>query len=353
MVPVAGAVFTTGATWNPPFDRWISPLEQAHTIMKRTVSALCVAALAAGSLCGAGGPQELPRQGAPASSAAAAQAAGRADDERAIRQAIDAFDQAFVKGDAKAIAGVFTEEGEAIDADGGAIQGRAALEDHYGARLSGSPGDKLETTIDSVSFPAPGVARVAGRTEVRPSDGSAPMGARYAAILVKRDGQWLLASAREIPDKDISAHDHLMELQWLVGEWVEETDEAVVNTTVAWTDNGSFLLRTFDVRVKGKAALTGTQRIGWDPLTKQIKSWVFDANGGYGEGLWMRQGDQWVIKATGVRPDGRVATATQVLTYVSKNSLRWKSIDRTLGGDISADIDEIVMVRKPPQPSAK
>ena len=79
----------------------------------------------------------------------------------------------------------------------------------------------------------------------------------------------------------------------------------------------NFLLRSFDVRVKGKPALTGTQRIGWDPLTKQIKSWVFDSTGGYGEGLWMRQGDQWVIKATGVRPSGRTTTATQVLSRAS------------------------------------
>ncbi len=192
-----------------------------------------------------------------------------------------------------------------------------------------------------------------GRTQVTPSDGSAPVGGRFAGIIILREGRWLLGSVREIPDKELTAHEHLKELEWLVGDWVEETEDAVVNSSVAWTDNGNFLLRSFDVRVKGKPALTGTQRIGWDPLTKQIKSWVFDANGGYGEGLWMREGDQWIIKATGVRSDGRVATATQVLTYVNKDKLRWKSIDRTLGSEISQDIDEIVMVRKPPQPAAK
>ena len=124
----------------------------------------------------------------------------------------------------------------------------------------------------------------------------------------------------------------------------------MVFTSVGWSDNKNFLVRSFDVRVKGKPALTGSQRIGWDPLTRQIKSWVFDSNGGHGEGLWTRSGDQWVIKATGVRPDGRTVTATQVLTFVNKDNLRWKSIDRTLGSEIAHDIDEIVMVRKPPQP---
>jgi hypothetical protein len=173
---------------------------------------------------------------------------------------------------------------------------------------------------------------------------------RYSAIHVKQAGKWLLASVRELGDKEVSHRERLRELEWLVGDWVEETEDAVVLTSVAWSDNQNFLLRTFDVRVKGKPALSGTQRIGWDPLTKQIKSWVFDSRGGYGEGLWTRSGNQWVIKATGVRPDGRTATATQVLTYVNKDALRWKSIDRTLGEEIVHEIDEIAMVRKPPQP---
>ena len=57
--------------------------------------------------------------------------------------------------------------------------------------------------------------------------------------------------------------------------------------------------------------MTVTQRIGWDPLTKQIKSWVFDSEGGYGDGLWTRKGNQWVIKSTGVLPDGRIAHGHQ------------------------------------------
>ena len=167
---------------------------------------------------------------------------------------------------------------------------------------------------------------------------------------MKRDGQWLIASVREIAETGISHHERLKEIAWLVGDWVEETPDAVVTTSVAWSDNDNFLLRSFQVRVTGKPALSGTQRIGWDPLTKQIKSWVFDSQGGYGEGLWTRSGNEWVIKATGVRPDGRVATATQVLTYVNKDTLRWKSIDRTLGEELMPQIGEIVMVRKPPQP---
>jgi uncharacterized protein (TIGR02246 family) len=294
-----------------------------------------------------------PRQdqaSAAAQPASRGQGTAGTEDEQAVRASIDAFVQAFGKGDAAAIAAMFTEDGEAVDAEGDSIRGRQALAEHYASRFAQGPGDRLETKIESIKILAPGVAREMGRTQITPSEGGTPVTSRYTAIHVKRDGRWLLASVRELPDRELTPADHLKELEWLVGDWVEETPDAVVTTSFVWTENKNFLLRNYEVHVKGKPALTGVQRIGWDPLTKQIKSWVFDTTGGYGDGLWMRSGDQWIIKASGVRADGRVATATQVLTYVNKDTLRWKSIDRTIGGEISHDIDEVTMVRKPPQP---
>jgi uncharacterized protein (TIGR02246 family) len=311
--------------------------------MRTTLSALLGVLLVATCLCLADdppAPQAKPVANQPAAS----------DEEKAIRATVDAFAQAIRKGDAPAIAALFTEDGEAVDGEGNAIQGREALETHYSGRFVAGPDDKIENTLESIKLLAPGVARGSGRTVVPPTDGGPPATSRYSALFVKRDGKWLLASVREQSEQELSSSDHLKELEWLIGDWVQESPDAVVRTSVEWADEKHFLLRKFDVQVQGKPALTGTQRIGWDPLTKQIKSWVFDSRGGYGEGLWMRGGNQWVIKATGVRPDGRVATATQVLTYINNDSLRWKSIDRTIGSDINADIDEIVMARKPPQP---
>jgi uncharacterized protein (TIGR02246 family) len=317
--------------------------------MRTRLSGVLCVLLAATTLLAA---QDPPKDGAGGANPGGRDAgpAGVADEEKAIRATIDAFSEALRKGDARAIAAQFTEDGEAVDGEGGSIVGREALQQHYAARFASGPGDKVETTVDSIKILAPGVARAAGRTTVHPSAGGTAVTGGYKAIHVRRDGRWLVASLRELPDKELSHSEHLQELEWLIGDWLEEGEDAVVLTSFAWTDDKNFLLRTFDVRVKGKPALTGTQRIGWDPLTKQIKSWVFDSRGGYGEGLWMRAEDQWVIKASGVRPDGRTTTATQVLTYVDKDTLRWKSIDRTLGSEIRPEIDEVVMVRKPPQP---
>ena len=94
---------------------------------------------------------------------------------------------------------------------------------------------------------------------------------------------------------------------------------------------------------------TVSQRIGWDPLTRQIKSWEFDSDGGHGEGLWTRDGERWIIKHTGVTPDGRTGSATHVLALEKPNRVRWASIDRVVGGAAVPDKEPYVMVRTTPK----
>ena len=263
---------------------------------------------------------------------------------------LDAFIRAFDKADARAIAAMFTEQGEAIDVGGEAIRGRASLEKHYAERLAASPGEKIETSVELIHFLAPGLARQDGRTKLIPAEGGTPTQARYTATLLKDRDRWLIASIRELEEPTPTAHERLRELEWLVGDWVEETGGVLITTSVAWSEDGNFLLRSFEVRVAGQSDLKGTQRIGWDPLTGQIKSWVFDSKGGHGEGHWSRNGDRWVIKSTGVHPDGHTTSATQTLTRIKKDRLLWTSTERTLGGETEDDVVEFLMVRKPPEP---
>ena len=245
---------------------------------------------------------------------------------------------------------MFTEQGEAIDISGDAIRGRAALQAHYAERFETYPGEKLETTIELIHFLTPEVVRQDGRSKLIPTDDSVTSTSRYTAAFVKTQGKWLIASIRDLEDSTLTPHDRLRELEWLIGDWVEESGDALIKTSIAWSEDQNFLLRSFDIHLAGKSHMKGTQRIGWDPLTRQIKSWVFDSRGGFGDGYWTRKGDQWIIKSSGVQPDGLTISATQTLTRVQKDRMLWKSTDRTIGGETRADLDELVMVRKPPEP---
>jgi len=223
----------------------------------------------------------------------------------------------------------------------------------YATALEENPGLKLEPKVLEIRFLTPGVARVEGQTRLSTATGDATEFTRFSSLSVRRDGKWLVAEIREYPApvEDVSSYDRLKEIEWMVGDWVDESESVKASSNVRWADNKSFLIRTYQVEVKGEKATSGTVFIGWDPQTGQIKSWLFDAEGGHGEALWTRSGEkEWVVKAQGVLRDGRPTSATQIHTVLNNDSVKTSSIDRIIGGQIAPDITDVVMVRKPPQP---
>jgi uncharacterized protein (TIGR02246 family) len=297
---------------------------------------------------------------------ATATAADRSADEKAIRDAGAAFVRTYNAGDARAIADLFTPDAEVIDEHGHRIQGRDAIAGHFAQTFDANPGETIEVAIDSIRFLGREAAKEEGRARLTPAPasaqpsakiraespglGHAPHSSGYTVLYVRQDGRWLQSSVREHVDEAVTPHQRLEPLGWLLGEWVDEGGASVVSSDTRWSEDGNFLIRAFTLHVQGRPAMSGTQRIGWDPLTRQIKSWVFDSEGGHGEALWSRDGSRWVVKASGVLPDGRVASATQVYTVVNPHLVHWKSIDRTAGEQVESDTAEFVMVRKPPRP---
>src|SRR5262249_50569662 len=146
-----------------------------------------------------------------------------------------------------------------------------------------------------------------------------------------------------------SAQEQLRALAWLVGDWVDDGGNTVVVSSCRWSKDRNFLLQDFKLEVNGRDAMDVTQRIGWDPLAKQIHSWVFDSEGGSGESLWTPDGKGWIIKATGVRPDGTTASATNQLVPTGRDGYVWRSVDRVVAGERQPPT-EVKVVRKPPEP---
>jgi uncharacterized protein (TIGR02246 family) len=310
------------------------------------------------AICQGSGAQEsaqtekLPPATATAAATAnvAAQAARQADDARAIAALVASFTKAFNSGDAAAAAATYAEDALVVDEQGERTEGRAAVRDRLAASFAGSPGSTIAINVDALRFLGPDTALEEGRTTITPAGaGGVPEVTRFTVVYVKHDGHWLQSAVRDEVSHDLTPHDRLKELEWLVGEWVNESQDAVVHTTCKWADNGNFLTREFTMKTHGQPVLSGTQRIGWDPVRGQFKTWIFDTEGGFGEGFWARNGDEWVIKAEGVRQDGRHASVTNILKRLGKDRASWQSVDRTLGGVAMPGIDEFTLVRKPPE----
>ncbi|MBX6315441.1 MAG: SgcJ/EcaC family oxidoreductase [Isosphaeraceae bacterium] len=304
-----------------------------------------IAVLTLTSLLGAGvclslGAPEEPKPAEPAT----------AEVKKAIRKVVEDFTKAYNAADAKAIAELFAEDARVVLEDGRTLEGRAAIAAQFADVFDQAPGSQIEIDTESIRLVGPDSAIEEGIARIIPHGGGAPELSPYTVVYARRNGRWLQVSVREHPPKAVSNYERLKELEWMVGDWVNESGAAVVESTCRWAENKNFLLREFTVKVRGRSALTGSQRIGWDPLTKQIRSWVFDSEGAYSEGLWSRDGNRWLVKATGVLRDGQTASATHVITFVNKDTSTWQSIDRTIGGAVLPGIDEFTLVRKPPAP---
>ncbi|HEV3083920.1 MAG TPA: SgcJ/EcaC family oxidoreductase [Gemmataceae bacterium] len=292
--------------------------------------------------------------GKPAAKALAAPVAATdksSADETAIRQTGESFSKAYGRGDAKAVAAHFTPDAEYVDDQGNVFQGRQAIEESLSAFFTENPGCQLAVDIDTIRFVSPGVAVEDGTTTVTRLGGAPPEHSHYTAMHVKTDGKWLTASARDHPPKGRRQHsEQLQQLAWLLGDWVDEGDDSIVDFSCQPVHNGNFLMREFTVKIAGEAALSGTQRIGWDPLTGKLQAWTFDSEGGYGQGTWHRIGESWVLKSTGVTADGQTASGTSVFTFVNAHTMTWQAVDHEIEGIRLPDSELFTLVRKPPPP---
>ena len=278
-------------------------------------------------------------------------AATKSADEQAVRQVTQNFVKAFNAGSAEKATALFYGGAELIDDAGNVHKGTAAIKDVLGRFFEKFPGATSTMTADSVWMISPGLAIEEGKRVVTTQDDKPSAASKYTFVMIKQQGEWKIASGREVNDEDsLSPHERLKPLAWLVGDWVDEGSDAVIQISCKWSEDTNYLLVDFNAKIQGKPAMKSSQRIGWDPLTEKIKSWVFDSDGGHGEGIWVQVENRWVIKSTAVLPDGQTGSATIVLEPEGKDSYIMKGFDRIRGKTAEPDF-EVKIVRKPPAPA--
>jgi len=272
-------------------------------------------------------------------------------DQQAIRQQSVRMVEAYNQGQAQQVAASFLPEGEAVDEAGNVYQGREQIVQVFGKFFEKFPGAKMTLEAASVRVLSPELAVEEGTRRVVTQDGSGKAATKYALTYVKRDGQWLIATAREsAADEAPTPHERLAPLAWLVGNWVDENAESVVMMNCRWSEDQNFLLMEYTAKIQGRSAMKTSQRVGWDPLHRRIRSWAFDSDGGYGDAHWTAIPTGWVIKSSAVLPDGRSGSATLFIEPVDGDKFVMRGFDRIIGDETNDDY-EVTVVRQPPAPS--
>jgi hypothetical protein len=178
------------------------------------------------------------------------------------------------------------------------------------------------------------------------SEGAPAARARYTIIHAKKDGQWRLCSVREAAVPPAGNADRLSVLEGLIGTWGTETEKGEVERmTFTWSDNQNFIVGSLKTTVKNATVGSAKLQIGYDPSAKTIRSWMFDATGGFGEATWSKEGKKWLIKTNSVMQDGKKASATFVLQPIDANSVAWQVTERTIDGNALPDSKEHMLKR--------
>jgi len=280
-------------------------------------------------------------------SAVGAEAGRQAAEEAAIRKAVESYVAAFNRGDAKALAAMWSPAAVYTNPlSGEEVVGREAIEKQFAAIFAKGKGVQLEAKTDSLQFISPSVAVEHGAAKViRP--GQAPEESQYTAVYVKRDAQWLLDRVTEEDVPVVASHyEQLKELEWMIGRWVDQDDDATVVTECNWTKNNNFMSRSFTIKVRDRIDMAGMQIIGWDPAARQIRSWVFDSDGGFGQATWKKKGNRWYVQQSGVLSDGKKSSSVNVITCLDDNTCTFQSVNRMVDGELLPNIEEIKVVKE-------
>jgi uncharacterized protein (TIGR02246 family) len=264
----------------------------------------------------------------------------RGADEAAIRKATAAFIKAVEKGDAAAVAASWTENGEYISDDGTTIRGRAAIKAAYAKAFAAKKNPTVEITVESIRFPSKDTAIEEGYAKSYKRGAEQPISTRYSVLHVREGGRWQMALLREWPDEGVSLRD----LDWLIGAWEAKTDDTDVRTTYSWDARKNSIRCQISIKGKGRT-VSATQVLLKDPRTGELRSWMFDDDGGFGDGAWTRDGKRWLITASGVQTDGGELTATNILTPVDRDTFTWQSTERTLDGEELPNIPPVKVTR--------
>jgi uncharacterized protein (TIGR02246 family) len=287
---------------------------------------------------------------APQKSAAAAD---NADDEAAVRATGAGFITAYNARDSKKLAALWSPEAVYVDPmTGEEIVGRDAIEKVFADAFSDNQDIKLAVENVSVEFVSPNVAIVRGTAHVTRS-GEESNDSEFTSVRVKQGGQWLIDRVSEVEkEKPLpSNYKHLKELEWMVGSWHDDDPRPSIEiqSDCEWTKNKNFLTRSFAIAIGNQVNKSGMQIIGWDPVAKQIHSWVFDSDGGFAEGTWNHKGNKWFIQNAGTLVDGGKTTGTNIVSFIDDNSFKWESVNREIDGELQPNVDPILVVRKTDQ----
>jgi uncharacterized protein (TIGR02246 family) len=263
-------------------------------------------------------------------------------DEAEIKGNAKAYEEAYNSRDAEKVSSFWSVNAVYVIPDNGeTIQGRSAIGDYFKDLFNNKEPPNIDIVIDKIAFEGSDKAIENGHVKFTYKDGSEDE-TDYRAEDIKENGKWVLQSVREIETrKAISNYENLKDLNWLVGSWEDTDNNSEIDLNFKWSINKNFLIEKFTVKILDRNEMEGFQVIGWDPILKQVRSWVFDSDGGFREGTWSLEGDKWIASMVATLADGKKGSSVDIYTKIDDNNFSFDMDSRDIDGELLPDIGPV------------
>lgn len=272
-----------------------------------------------------------------------------AQDESEIKANIAAYMEAFNHQDPVKLASFWAEDAVFNNPlTGDEFEGRDQIEEFFKRRFESDKDDRLTITIDKIEFPASDEAHVKSHFQVLEGK-SVKISGKMQLENIKENGKWYISELSEFEKVPVASQfDKLKDLDWLVGKWSDESnsDNIEINSEWKWDKHKNFLTERFSIKVLGEDDFEGFQMFAWDPAKEKIRSWVFDSDGGFGEGTLTHTDNSWYAPMVYTLPDGSTATATNIYTKENDHSYTFSSVDRDIGGTLLPNVGPFKIIKK-------
>lgn len=265
-------------------------------------------------------------------------------DEKSIRNAVQAYQEAYNQQDAKKLTGLWASDATYFNPmTGESAKGREAIEKLFKEKFAQGKDRHLDIKIKSIEFPNADEAIENGLMKLTVPDQPEQQFA-YQVGFVKENGKWLVDAIHEIElQEPTSNFEQLKDLEWLVGKWEDSDGNVQILFDNQWDKYKNFITQHFKMDIYGQDDIEGKQIIAWDPAKEVIRSWVFDSDGGFGEGTWEKVDKSWYATMNFTLSDGRIATSINIYTPVDEHSYTFASVEREVDGEILPDMNPVTV----------
>lgn len=269
------------------------------------------------------------------------------EDPKIIQNIVKELQEAYNQQDAAKLAGLWASDASYLNpVTGESAEGKEAIEKLFKEKFAQGKKRHLEIVVGNLEFVSVDEAIEEGVMKITIADEPTQQMA-YRISYVQTNGKWQIGAIDEIELQDRSSHfEQLKSLAWLVGKWEDSDDNVVITFDNQWDKYKNFITQDFMMKIYGQEDLEGKQIIAWDPVKKGIRSWVYDSDGGFGEGTWEKMDKSWYVTMRYTLSDGGVGSSINIYTPIDNRSYTFASVEREVEGRILPDMDPITVEKK-------